>query len=137
MEKTAVRKQVARKLVENDSTLLTLEKLDTLIEQIETGVVEQWLTIRKEAGQQIDPETAEVDWNYAYTLDPYGVDPDLPEELQQVGREYFARSPGSDVWVSFHDLPDATRDALWKKHKSRLAFPAGLPNFGGLRDEET
>jgi hypothetical protein len=137
MEKTAVRKQVARKLVENDSTLLTLEKLDTLIEQIEKGVVEQWLTIRKEAGQQIDPETAEVDWNYAYTLDPYGVDPDLPEELQQVGREYFARSPGSDVWVSFHDLPDATRDALWKKHKSRLAFPAGLPNFGGLRDEET
>ena len=109
----------------------------TLIEQIEKGVVEQWLTIRKEAGQQIDPETAEVDWNYAYTLDPYGVDPDLPEELQQVGREYFARSPGSDVWVSFHDLPDATRDALWKKHKSRLAFPAGLPNFGGLRDEET
>jgi len=137
MEKTAVRKQVARKLVENDSTLLTLEKLDTLIEQIEKGVVEQWLTIRKEAGQQIDPETTEVDWNYAYTLDPYGVDPDLPEELQQVGREYFARSPGSDVWVSFHDLPDATRDALWKKHKSRLAFPAGLPNFGGLRDEET
>jgi len=137
MEKTAVRKQVARKVVENDSTLLTLEKLDTLIEQIEKGVVEQWLTIRKEAGQQIDPETAEVDWNYAYTLDPYGVDPDLPEELQQVGREYFARSPGSDVWVSFHDLPDATRDALWKKHKSRLAFPAGLPNFGGLRDEET
>ena len=109
----------------------------TLIEQIEKGVVEQWLTIRKEAGQQIDPETTEVDWNYAYTLDPYGVDPDLPEELQQVGREYFARSPGSDVWVSFHDLPDATRDALWKKHKSRLAFPAGLPNFGGLRDEET
>ena len=137
MEKTAVRKQVARKLVENDSTLLTLAKRDTLIEQIEKGVVEQWLTIRKEAGQQIDPETAEVDWNYAYTLDPYGVDPDLPEELQQVGREYFARSPGSDVWVSFHDLPDATRDALWKKHKSRLAFPAGLPNFGGLRDEET
>lgn len=137
MVETAVRKQVARKLIENDSTLLTLEKLDTLIEQIEKGVVEQWLTIRKEAGQQIDPETAEVDWNYAYTLDPYGVDPDLPEELQQVGREYFARSPGSDVWVSFHDLPDATRDALWKKHKSRLAFPAGLPNFGGLRDEET
>jgi hypothetical protein len=31
------------------------------------------------------------------------------------------------VWVSFYDLPDATRDALWKKHQSKLAFPAELP----------
>jgi hypothetical protein len=88
--------------------------------------VGQWLAIRKEAGRQIDPETAEVDWWYAQTLDPYGVDPDLPEECQQIGREYFACDPGSDVWVSFGDLPDATRSALWEKHKSKLAFPAGL-----------
>jgi hypothetical protein len=65
MVETAVRKQVARKLVENDSTLLTLEKLDTLIEQIEEGVVKRWLAIRKEAALQIDPETAEVEWKYA------------------------------------------------------------------------
>jgi hypothetical protein len=32
-----------------------------------------------------------------------------------VGRQYFARFPESDVWVSFHDLPKATVDALWKK----------------------
>jgi|SRR5215813_12082422 len=85
-----------------------------------------WLAIRKEAGLKIDPETAEVDWEYALTLDPYGVYPQLPEEYQQVGRAYFARSPGSDVWVNFGDLPEATRDALWKKHRSKLAFPAGL-----------
>jgi hypothetical protein len=24
-------------------------------------------------------------------------------------------------------LPDATRETLWKKHKSELAFPAGFP----------
>jgi hypothetical protein len=137
MVETAVRKQVARKLIENDSTLLTLEKLDTLIEQIEEGVVKRWLAIRKEAGLKIDPETAEVMWQYELTLDPYGVYPDLPEEYQQVGREYFARSPGSDVWVWFGDLPDAIRGALWEKHKSRLAFPAGLPGFGGPRDEGT
>ena len=88
--------------------------------------VKEWLAIRKEAGLKIDPETAEVDWWYAQTLDPYGVYSDLPEECQQVGREYFARSPGSDVWVCFGDLPDATRDALRKKHRSKLAFPAGL-----------
>jgi hypothetical protein len=90
--------------------------------------VEQWLAIRKETGRKIDPETAEVDWVYAQTLDPYGVDPDLPEKYQQVGREYFARSPRRDVWVWFGDLPKATSEALWTRHKRSLAFPAGLPD---------
>src|SRR6266566_7355858 len=77
--------------------------------------VKKWLAIRKKAGRKIDPKTAEVMWTYTETFDPYGVDPELPEEYQQVGREYFARSPGSDIWVWFGDLPAATRDALWKK----------------------
>jgi hypothetical protein len=88
--------------------------------------VERWLATKKEAGLKIDPETAEVDWEYGQVMDPYGVYPDLPEECQQVGRQYFARSPGSDIWVHFMDLPDETRHALWEKHKSQLAFPAGL-----------
>jgi len=88
--------------------------------------------LRKEVGLHIDPDTAEVEWIYAQTLDPYGDDPDLPEEYQQVGREYFARSPRSNVWVWFGDLPKATRDILWEKNQSKLAFPAGLfeaPHF--------
>lgn len=89
--------------------------------------VEEWLAVRKEAGLKIDPETAEVEWWYAQTLDPYGVYPDLPEECHQVERAYFACSPESDIWVEFGDLPEATRNALWQKHKSKLAFPAGLP----------
>jgi hypothetical protein len=137
MTETAVRKQVARKLVETDSTLLTLEKLDILIEQIEKGVIERWLAIRKEAALQIDPETAEVEWWYEYDVDPYGVNPELPEEMQQAGRQYFARSPGSEVWVCFRDLPESVQDALWKKHGSRLAFPAGLPSLVSPRDEQT
>jgi hypothetical protein len=80
--------------------------------------VEQWLAIRKEAGLKINPETAQVEWRFAETLDPYGVDPDLPKECQQIGREYFARSPESDIWVHFHDLPDQIRDVLWERHKS-------------------
>ena len=87
--------------------------------------VEQWLATRKKAGLHIDPEAAEVEWTYAQTLDPYSVDPDLPEEYRQVGREYFARSPGCDVWVWFGDLLEATRNALWEKHKRKLVFPAG------------
>jgi hypothetical protein len=88
--------------------------------------VKQWLAVRKKAGREIDPKTAEVLWTYAQTLDPYGVDRELPAELQQIGRECFARSPGSDVWVWFGDLPEPTRDALWEKHGKTLAFPAGL-----------
>jgi len=68
----------------------------------------EFRAIRKEAGLNIDPETAEVDWIWAQTLDPYGLGPKLPPECDQVGREYFARSPGSDIWVSFDDLPDET-----------------------------
>src|SRR5262249_14735005 len=88
--------------------------------------VEYLNALRKAVGLHIDPETAEVEWTYAQTLDPYGDDPDLPEEYWQVGREYFARSPGSDVWILFYDLPKEVREALWEKHKSKLAFPAGL-----------
>jgi excisionase family DNA binding protein len=88
--------------------------------------MESWLAWRRAAGRHIDPATAEVTWWYAQTLDPYGVCPDLPEEYRQVGREYFARSPGDDLWISFCDLPEATRETLWEKHSSNLAFPAGL-----------
>jgi hypothetical protein len=80
--------------------------------------VEQWLAIRKEAGLKIDPETAEVHWNYAQALDPYGVYRDLSEKFQ-----HFARSPGSDIWVHFLDLPAATCEALYKR--MRPAFTVG------------
>jgi len=86
--------------------------------------VEEWLAIRKRAGLEIDPETAEVHWEYGEVGDPYGVHP-LPDWPECVGRNYFARSPGRDEWVSFDDLPDAVRDALFEKHESRLRFPAG------------
>jgi hypothetical protein len=75
--------------------------------------------LRQAVGLHIDPETAEVWWTYAQTFDPYGDHLNLPEEYQQLGREYFARSPGSKVSISFGDLPEATRDALWKKRMER------------------
>jgi hypothetical protein len=60
-------------------------KKKTASEKLET---EQWLAVRKEAGLKIDPETAEVDWDYGLDLDPYGVydEWELPEEYHQVGR---------------------------------------------------
>jgi hypothetical protein len=83
--------------------------------------VEEWLAIRKAEGLKIDPETAEVDWVYGQILDPYHVYPDLPGEFQQIGRVYFARSPGSDIWVCFYDLPEKTRGALWARPRLESA----------------
>jgi hypothetical protein len=97
--------------------------------------VDQFLAIRKEAGLKIDPATAEVCWIYAQTLDPYGLGLDIPEEYQQIGREYFARSPGTDIWVLFRDLPDETEKALWARHERDLAFPAGIENHDGAKAE--
>jgi hypothetical protein len=87
---------------------------------------DEFIRVRKLAGLRIDPDTAEVDWHHGLDMDPYGIDPDLPEECRQVGRQRFARSPDSDIWVHFHDLPVATRDALFKKHTKQICFPGGL-----------
>lgn len=102
---------------EEGTTEMSKSSSDTTGNQLP---VEQWLEIRKEAGPRIDPQTAEVMWHFAYVFDPYGVYPEPPEEYQQVGREYFARSPGSDIWVWFGDLPRETQNILWEKHSSKL-----------------
>ena len=91
--------------------------------QTESDEIRQYLDDRKREAVTIDPQTAEVEWWYAETLDPYGVH-DLPP--QQVGREYFARHPGSEIWVWFGDLPDVTSTKLMELHGRKLAFPAGL-----------
>jgi hypothetical protein len=83
-----------------------------------------YLADLKRAALQIDAQTAEVTWWYAEALDPYGIEPDLPPEHQQVGREYFTRRPASAMWVWFGDLPYATRERLWELHQNKLAFPA-------------
>jgi hypothetical protein len=87
--------------------------------------VGEWIAIR-DAGRKIDPETAKVCCRYTLIIDPYGIDPDLPKECEQVGRDYFARAPGSDIWVGFGDLPKATKRALWKKHRDKFSHPEGL-----------
>ena len=81
--------------------------------------VRAWLEIRKQAALRIDPQTAEVECVYGNPFDPYGVRQSLPPEVQDIIREmFFARSPGTDVWVYFEDLPKATYDALWMKIES-------------------
>lgn len=74
---------------------------------------EEWLAIRKVAAMGIEPAAAEILWVFTEIDDPYGVLP--PAEESCNGRSYFARSPESDIWVSFDDLPDDVREMLYKK----------------------
>jgi hypothetical protein len=67
---------------------------------------------RKKAGFKIDPETADVTFNWGDICDPYGHSPGTAE---CIGRNYFARSPDGDEWVEFGDLPEPTRDRLWAR----------------------
>jgi hypothetical protein len=69
-----------------------------------------------------DAEIAEVFWEYSQVLDPYGVEPDLPPESYQTGRDYFALSPRSEVWVWFGGLPEATCGALDARIRRRSKF---------------
>jgi hypothetical protein len=76
---------------------------------------EQFHADRARLGKDIDPATAEITWWYGCDADPYGIRPDLPEEMQQVGRQRFARPPGGAVWICFDDLPPATIGALFDR----------------------
>jgi hypothetical protein len=84
---------------------------------------EHWLEIRKKEALRIDPETAEVTWWYAQVLDPYGVlDQWELRESNCIGRAYFARAPGGEIWVEFGDLPKETREKLWNRPSCELDF---------------
>ena len=75
-----------------------------------------WLEGRKEAGRRIDPNSVDVEFTFFWAEldDPYGV-LDLPPWCSCVGRRYFVRSPDSDGWVDFSDLPEGTVHQLEKR----------------------
>ena len=107
----------------SDYLLLPLKRVESFMKAStkidEWNEIKKWLKIRKEEGLKIDPDTAEMTSERTQVLDPYCVYRDLPEECQQTGRTYFARSPGSDIWVEFGDLPDETREKLWERDEEK------------------
>jgi len=106
----------------SDNEMQSTEKADTRTVSIRAEI---WHALLEIAGRQIDPKNAEVCCRCRQVVDPYGVYPDLPPECDWVGRLYFARNPGSGVWVEFGDLPDAT---LWNKpDDSSGDIDAGVP----------
>jgi hypothetical protein len=80
----------------------------------------RWLSVRKEQGLKIDPETAEVFFEEGSARNPYGLN-DFTYEEDSLWPNYFARSPGSDVWVLFEDLPKTTCDRLWARVRAEAA----------------
>jgi hypothetical protein len=86
---------------------------------------EVFLSRKREAGRKIDPETAEIEWFHGQSLDPYHLGIEIPDEMWQIERHYFARAPGSDEWVDFGDLPDETREALWRRENARIEAAGG------------
>ena len=100
--------------------------------------INEWLAARKRAGLEIDPETAEVMWCYGHLLDPYDAHADLTDEGKCIGRVFFARNPGSDIWVAFHDLPKETLAKLRGSGRERRAlaeFEADFAELAWLSDE--
>jgi hypothetical protein len=83
----------------------------------------KWLEDRTKAARRINPKTAEVTWIYSGRHYPSTVTPSVRDGCYQVGREYYARSPGSEEWVRFGFLPQKTLDALWAMHSSKLLPP--------------
>jgi hypothetical protein len=82
------------------------------MEEIDGVPRNEWLAKRKEVGRKLDPKTAEVSWEYVRQLDPYCIYSDLPGHARDPSFAYFARPPGSDIWVHRDDLPKSTRRAL-------------------------
>jgi hypothetical protein len=87
-------------------------------EQTRQQETEQWLAVRKEAALKIDSDTAEVFWQRGSKSDPHDILWDPPEEdNNNAGRNYFAYEPGSELSVSFDDLPGEICQALRRRAK--------------------
>jgi hypothetical protein len=92
----------------------------------EQAEIARWLAIRKEEALRIDPETAELWHLFTWTLDPYEVSND-PDLHAHVGRDYWVQAPDSDIMVWWGDLPERTRDRIYKLDRLRRGLPVDDP----------
>jgi hypothetical protein len=86
-------------------------------QEIDGIPVKEWLASRKEAVLKIDPATALVSRAYVNPANPYGVYSEIPNYVKEVTDDYYARAPGSKIWVYRGDLPKRTAYALEEKHE--------------------
>jgi len=79
---------------------------------------EEWLAICRAEAKLIDPATAVICCQRGDRLDPYGLYPDTDYWI--LGEIFFARRPGSEIWVAFDDLPTDVLKALRKRAENEL-----------------
>ena len=119
-ERTTLSRNLRNERNEMNNAGLCRDKLQWLETCDDTGRLteegKQQYKMCLEAALHIDPKTAEVKFEYVPFLDPYRLFQDVPND-QYVMRRYFARSPGSNVWVDWDDLPEEVEDHLLMKHK--------------------
>ena len=84
-----------------------------------------WMPEEIPEEQVPNPRTATLTWWYAQVVDPYGVVPDLPEEAQLVGREYFLVEDGKtpvlvrDVRAMHPEIDEREWEALMQAAAAR------------------
>jgi hypothetical protein len=87
---------------------------------------------RKAAGERIDPDTADVWFEYEEVINPYGDPPPVPPEYSCRGRVFFAADPVEDIPVCFYDLPKQTQERL--EPKRHIADREGWEDLGFVLD---
>ena len=56
--------------------------------------------------------------HWTQVTDPYEVYEETPAESYCVGRTYFFRNIGSEIWVAETDIPNEIRQKLWLRINS-------------------
>jgi hypothetical protein len=78
----------------------------------------EWLAVREDEALKIDPDTAEVWFDYGRYSDPYNLYPKMPDWAGDQrdhthDRLHFVRRYDGDVFVWAGHLPDDVRTAIW------------------------
>src|SRR5258708_2098847 len=92
-----------------------------------------WVASREAAGATIDIETCELDRWYACDFDVYGLAhrlDTLDPYYDQIGANYYVRSPTSNGWVHTDDLPPAITQDMVRARIDRdwIAFCKSNPD---------
>lgn len=79
------------------------------------------------AASEIDPHRAEIMWAYADVMDPYGI---LGCAYGCIGRVFYVRNPGSDIWVAEYDLPETVRSEFFNSGRRDRAIEECVDSSG-------
>jgi hypothetical protein len=104
-------------------------------ERMVTLTLDQWEAWRKAAGLHIDPETAEVLWDYRQVVDPYGIWPEIPEECDCVGRSGLDFIPFAQRYLEQNFGPISSLSEVEFDQAMKVTYEAYLTEEARLQGE--